>query len=74
MRTDCEKSQISKTFTRCELNLIETRKVYYFSTDCAVLGSSCFASEAYHSRSVFLRMTVQTEIEAGPFRVGQDPC
>ena len=34
-------------------NLIETRRViYYFSTDCAVLGSSCFASEAYYSRTI----------------------
>ena len=27
-------------------------RVYYFSTDCAVVGSISFASEAYHSRSV----------------------
>ena len=33
------------------VNLIETRRVYYFSTDSTAVGSSCFASEAYHSRS-----------------------
>ena len=39
--------------TRAELaNLIETRRVYYFSTDSTAVGSNCFDSEAYHLRSV----------------------
>ena len=51
--TGCEKSHISNKFTRAELaNLIETRRVNYFSTDSTAIGSSCIASEAYHSRSV----------------------
>ena len=53
----CEKLQISKKFTQfvsqtCEL---DRRRVYYFSTDCTAVGSSCFASEANHSRSILYR-------------------
>ena len=54
MPTCCEKSQISKHFTRtlwAELaNSIKTRRIY--STDSTAVGSSCFVSEAFHSRSV----------------------
>ena len=57
MPTGCEKLQISKHFTQfvsqtCEL---DRRRVYYFSTDCTAVGSSCFASEANHSRSILYR-------------------
>ena len=55
MPTGCEKSWISKHFTHCELNLrtwSRPGEFNYFSTDSTAVGSNCFTSEAYHSRSV----------------------
>ena len=54
---------ISLVANRTCANFIETRRVYCFSTDSTVLGLKCFASEAYHSRSVICGWQVLTEIE-----------
>ena len=43
----------NKKIPRCEPNLIETRIIYCFSAHSITVKSSCFISEAYHSRKVF---------------------
>ena len=52
-------------FTRCKPNLQNWSRLaefHYFSTDPTVLGSSCFASEAYHSRKRSSRMAVRRHV------------